>query len=119
MTDQITAELRALEPLFHVVPAASPREHVSELIADDFWEIGASGAIYSRDAVIDALAERGATPNDANWEVSDFAARELAPELWLVTYQLVQDAGRTSRRTTIWRRTDGRWVAEFHQGTLI
>ncbi|TPW76375.1 nuclear transport factor 2 family protein [Schumannella soli] len=119
MTDQITAELRALEPLFHVVPAGSAREQVSELVAEEFWEIGASGAIYSREAVIDALAERGETPNDANWEVSDFAARELADGLWLATYQLVQDAGRTSRRTTIWRRVDGRWAAEFHQGTLI
>jgi len=108
-----------VEPLFHVVPAEWPRDRVAELFAPGFWEVGASGSIYSRDDAIDVLAERAATPHDAAWEVSDFAAQELAPELWLVTYRLVQDAGRTSRRTTIWRRTDGRWAAEFHQGTLI
>ena len=54
----------------------------------------------------------------AGLEVSDFACRDAGDGTWLVTYRLRQDAGLT-RRLTVWRRVDGRWIALYRQGTII
>jgi hypothetical protein len=35
-----------------------------------------------------------------------------------MTYRLSQ-AERVSRRSTVWRRLNGRWQILYHQGTLI
>jgi hypothetical protein len=118
-TTTVESELEALEPLFHRFPPGTSRENVELLIGEDFWEVGASGSIYHRDMVVAALADRGATPHDDDWQVRDFAARELADGLWLATYELEQDRGRVSRRSTLWRREGEGWKAEYHQGTLI
>lgn len=112
-------QLRDLEPIFHRLPAGTRREEVAALVSEGFWEVGASGAVYTREHVLEALAERFETPHDDDWTLDDFDARELSPELWLVTYSLQQDRDRASRRSTIWRRvTGGGWRAEYHQGTL-
>jgi hypothetical protein len=37
----------------------------------------------------------------------------------MLTYTLVQDAIRTTRRLTIWERTDAGWKIVFHQGTVV
>lgn len=112
-------ELRALEPLFHRVPAGTSRDRIGELMSPHFWEVGASGTVYQREEVLDALADRFASPHDDDWELSDFAAREVATGLWLVTYELRQDRDRVSRRSTLWRRQGDGWLAEYHQGTLV
>jgi len=39
--------------------------------------------------------------------------------LYLLTYTLLQDKTRLTRRSTIWRRTDGDWKIVFHQGTVV
>ena len=54
----------------------------------------------------------------AGLEVSDLACRQAGDGTWLVTYRLRQD-GRSSRRLTVWRRDDDRWIALYHQGTVI
>ncbi|GAB1817744.1 nuclear transport factor 2 family protein [Herbidospora sp. RD11066] len=110
-------ELRALEPIFHRVPAGAGRAVFEALTADDFFEVGASGRLYPREYVLDTLAERHSRPHDDPWEIADFAARRLDGDTWLVTY-LLDQAGRLSRRSTIWTRTDAGWIARYHQGTL-
>lgn len=118
-SDTIVEELRALEPIFHRVPAGSGREVFDGVAGPDFWEVGASGTVYGRELLLEALSERFESPHDDEWRIDDFAARELAPELYLVTYELRQDRDRRSRRCTIWRRTAEGWRAEYHQGTLV
>ena len=56
---------------------------------------------------------------DDHWVVGDFACREVSPGVYLATYQLEQDAGRLSRRSTLWRFTTDGWKVLYHQGTLI
>lgn len=87
-------------------------------MAPEFWEIGASGNRYSKAFVLDALGERHATPVTETYLLTDFACQELAPCLYLATYRLDQD-GRLSQRSTIWRYSGGAWQAVFHQGTLL
>lgn len=88
------------------------------MMAPEFWEIGASGARYSKAFVLDALEQRHAKPFTESYVVTDFACQELSPDLYLATYRLDQ-GGRRSQRSTIWRRSGDSWLAVFHQGTLI
>jgi hypothetical protein len=69
--------------------------------------------------VLDTLAQRHGAPQDDHWVVTDFACRPIAPDVFLATYQLEQDGGRLSRRSTLWRLTPTGWKALYHQGTLI
>jgi len=112
-------ELIAREPLFHRPELGTARADVEGMIAADFWEIGASGRRYSRDYVLAVLASRqdAAQPEDV-WSTSDFHCRQLAEQVYLLTYTLFQGERKT-RRATIWQRTADGWQAVFHQGTVV
>lgn len=112
-------ELAAREPIFHRPEHGVTRADFERITEPDFWEIGASGARYSRAFVLDELDRRRAAPRAEHWETSEFECRPLAPDLYLVTYTLLQEGTRLSRRATIWRRTGDGWKIVFHQGTLV
>jgi hypothetical protein len=115
----VLEELKHREPIFHRAEFAASRVAIEAMVAPDFWEIGASGRRYSREYVLDTLEAREEDPLDEDdWETSDFHCRELARDLYLLTYTLLQGERRT-RRATIWRRTPAGWVIVFHQGTLV
>ena len=113
--------LRDLEPIFHRSPPGTSRAQFAAMLADDYWEVGASGTIYGRDEILDTVERRYADPDYlplAGLELDDFACRPAGDGTWLVTYRLRQHA-RLSRRLTVWRREGDRWIAMYHQGTVI
>lgn len=116
--EQATAALRAREPIFHRPEFGTSRADFDAMLAAEFWEVGASGRVYSKSFVLDTLEARHAAPVGEDFSVTDFACREIAPDLYLATYQLDQ-AGRLSRRATIWRYVNPDWQIVYHQGTLI
>jgi hypothetical protein len=119
--DDAGVALRAREPIFHRAELGTSRAVFEAMTAPHYWEVGASGTVYDRATVLAILDERYADPAYvpmAGLELSDFACRPVGAETWLVTYQLRQER-RRSRRMTLWQRTFGRWVAIYHQGTLI
>jgi len=93
-------------------------------MAPGFFEIGASGRLYSREFVLQTLEQRSRNPSfmeEERWKTSDFRLLRLGPETWLLSYLLDQNlptGHRLSRRTTLWRQTSGGWQVIFHQGTL-
>ena len=89
------------------------------MTVDDFWEIGASGRVYSRSFVLDELEKRYADPHTDQWETLDFQCRELGGDTYLLTYTLIQNGERRTRRSTIWQRSNDGWKIIFHQGTII
>jgi hypothetical protein len=111
-------ELIQREPLLHRPGFGITREEIEQMLAPDFWEVGASGRRYSRQFVLDALEERYENSTEAVWEVGDFHCLEIATDNFLVTYTLIQGE-RVTRRATIWRRTAEGWQAVYHQGTLV
>lgn len=116
---EVLDELRRREPIFHHPGFGTSRADYVRMTGDDFWEIGASGQRYSREFVLDVLEARLANPVDeSDWESRDFHVRELAPDVYLLTYTLRQGE-RLTRRSTIWRRADGDWKIVFHQGTVV
>ncbi|MGZ3304471.1 MAG: nuclear transport factor 2 family protein [Asticcacaulis sp.] len=116
--DAILGELAAREPIFHQRAFGTRREDLLKMTAEDFWEIGASGNVYTRDFVIETVLERYKTPEPYGWSCSSFSIRPLAEDLYLLSYVLEQPERRT-RRTTLWRKKDEAWQIVFHQGTVM
>jgi hypothetical protein len=69
--------------------------------------------------VLDALEKRHAAPHADVWETSDFQCRRLAGDVYLLTYTLLQNNERLTRRSTIWQRTNEGWKIVYHQGTIV
>ena len=110
--------LKSREPIFHHPEFGTRREDFERMIDPGFWEVGASGRVYSREVVLNELEKRHAPgPVNEDWQIEDCACKSLGGELFLFTYRLDQ-AGRLSRRATIWRLRGDQWTAVYHQGTL-
>lgn len=115
----ILEELEAREPIFHRPEFGTSRAHFEQLTEVDFWEIGASGRCYSRAFVLDELERRFSKPDEEAFEAKGFHCRSLGEDVYLLTYTLIQDQIRVTRRTTIWRKTAAGWKIAFHQGTVV
>ena len=94
------------------------RSQVEALLADDFFEFGASGRVWTREAILDLLASEDYIPP----AVEDFACRFIADGVALVTYRTVRINPETGQRdaalrSSLWTLQSGRWVVCFHQGT--
>lgn len=117
--ERVTQELYAREPIFHRSGPGTSRGEFDRMMADDFWEVGASGAKYSRHFVLDTLEHRHKSPVLEQLVVTDFACRCVSADTYLVTYQLLQDGGRRTRRSTLWQHSEDGWKILYHQGTVI
>ena len=114
---------KALEAELHRLESALARRDpelldgdataLAELIADDFFEFGASGRTWTAAEVRETLKTEA--PRDVPME--DFAVTRIAVGVALVTYRSRDP--RHARRSSIWVRRGGRWVMRFHQGTLV
>jgi hypothetical protein len=112
-------ELVSREPIFHRPELGTTRADFENMTLTDFWEVGASGRRYSRDYVLAELEKRYRRPGDDVWETSGFHCRRLAEDVYLLTYTLLQNGKRKTRRSTIWQRTPAGWKIGFHQGTIV
>jgi len=116
--DGILPELQACEARFHCPQADTTRGELQAMIADGFFEIGASGRRYDRRHALEVLRQRRGDPEPGAWRASEAACRPLGPSTWLLTYTLDQ-GGRLTRRATIWQHTALGWSALYHQGTRV
>jgi len=116
---EILKELISREPIFHRPEHGTRRADFENMTDPDFWETGASGRRYGRKQVLDALEERYSNPHADVWETSGFHCRRLADDVYLLTYTLLQDKVRKTRRATIWQRTPAGWKIVYHQGTIV
>lgn len=112
-------ELVNREPIFHRPERGTTRAHFENMTMPDFWEVGASGRRYSRDYVLAELEKRQQAPTADVWEATGFHCRELARDVYLLTYLLFQHNERLTRRSFIWQRTPEGWKIVFHQGTIV
>jgi hypothetical protein len=122
--NEVLTQLIAREPLFHHRQLVHSAETFDRETHEGFWEIGASGRVYSRDTVRDlVLARCAADPVDEmvleGWTTQDHRVDELGDNTYLFTYVL-HGQGRVTRRASLWRRTsDGCWRVIYHQGTVL
>ena len=115
----ILAELSSREPIFHRPEFGTSRADFERMTTDNFWETGASGRRYSRKFVLDTLESRHRTPHVDIWATTDFHCARLAADTYLLTYTLLQDGVRLTRRATIWQNTSDGWKIVYHQGTIV
>lgn len=112
-------ELRNREPIFHTERFGRTLDDFKRGTAPDFWEVGASGRRYSRDFILDMCnREALVDAKEAGWHATDFRLRQLGPDCYLLTYTLDQ-AGRLTRRATIWECGAEGWRIVYHQGTIV
>jgi len=119
--NKILDELKIREPIFHHPEKfGKTKEDIENQMCDEFWEVGASGNVYTKQDVIETLLERYNNPDYQDiWEAKDFELTKIAPDNYLLTYILIQDKTRVTRRSTLWRRINGDWKILYHQGTIV
>jgi hypothetical protein len=115
----VLAELSSREPIFHRPEFGTARTDFERMMVEDYWETGASGRRYSRPFVLEELEKRFSGPHKDAWETRDFFCRQLAPDVYLLTYMLLQNNVRVTRRSTIWQKASDGWKVIYHQGTLV
>jgi hypothetical protein len=116
---RVLDELCSREPIFHTERFGRSLEDFERSTAPDFWEVGASGRRYSRNFIL-GMRSRGALvdADPAGWKATGFGLRQLGPDCFLLTYTLDQ-AGRLTRRATVWERFGEDWRIRYHQGTTV
>ena len=113
MSDSIAKDLLELERTLMQPEVRHSAERLRAIIREDFFEIGASGRTYT---LADLIALLPAAPDGPAATITDFTARLLSPDVALVTYRT--QLGQIARlRSSIWRRDQGAWRLQFHQGT--
>ena len=114
-------ELKLREPIFHHPSRFGKSEDdIISQMCDEFWEVGASGNVYTKQDVIETLIKRYNNPNYQDiWETKNFALTQISSDNYLLTYILIQDKTRITRRSTIWRNVSGIWKILYHQGTIV
>ena len=83
------------------------------LLHPDFMEIGSSGRVWTRDAMMMALEE---DPGERT-ELEVLGADRVGTGAVLLTYRSYARSG-TTLRSSLWVLDNGRWRLRFHQGTV-
>ena len=115
--DSDWAELRVLEESLWRVETRFDLALMEKTFARDFYEIGRSGRIHTRQDCLDVSPE----PIDALLPLADFTVRLISADVAQVTYTShVTYGGVVQRglRSSIWTRTADSWALRFHQGTV-
>jgi ribonuclease HI len=90
----------------------SDASRLAELLHPSFEEIGRSGRLWGRDAIISELADEDAPA--ASLDV--LGVDRVAGDALLLTARTTDARGATLR-SSLWVRSSGRWRLRFHQGT--
>jgi len=106
------AELRRLERALAERRGDAVEGRLSELLADQFFEFGASGRIWDRAATAELVEGEPAV----DVELLAPAFHWLTADVVLLTYRIA--GSRPTLRSSIWVRAGEQWRIVFHQGTL-
>ena len=122
--EEVRKYLEKREPIFHHREYTNTRGSVDNEMHADFFEISASGKLYTRDFVLNYLEERyKKEPVDEmireNWKILNFNAELLADDIYMATY-ILDGQNRLTRRMTLWKgNLDDGFKILYHQGTVI
>lgn len=107
VAEVLELELRLLDPAVR-----ADRAQLERLLHPDFYEFGASGRMWRREAMVAALLSHPG-PVAAIERVRAPSVRDDAVP---ITYRAVSVGG-SSWRSSLWVRDDSGWRVLFHQGT--
>ena len=86
---------------------------LSELLSEDFSEVGSSGRLYSKSDYIDSLNRN----SGATIVLSKFNFTKLSEASVLVRYSSYFE-GKHAYRSSIWVCNNNQWQLLYHQGTV-
>ena len=110
-------KLRALEQSLWRAETRFDRTLMEKTFAKDFYEIGRSGRIHTRQDCLELSPE----PFEALLPLPNFRIRLIAADVAQVTYTshvTYEGSLQRGHRSSIWTRTAESWVLRFHQGTV-
>jgi len=114
----LTALLLNLEQLLMDPDFRKDRVRAAALLAEEFFEFGSSGRVWTRAEILDPSETSPPPP-----AVEDFIVRSIAPELVQVTYRAVrtmlEGGQQAALRCSLWVWREDRWQMIFHQGTKV
>ena len=113
MLEQLKAHIFVLEQSHIQNEIREDVNQLGDILADDFFEIGSSGYMYTReDCLTDGVVLSEMT-------MYNFELHALSNEVVLTTYFIVDATrNRNTYRSSIWKKVNGRWRLYFHQGTI-
>ncbi|GLQ10816.1 DUF4440 domain-containing protein [Devosia yakushimensis] len=115
------AEIWSLEEALHKPETRRSRQAVENLLAEDFVEFGASGAVYRREQIIDLLAEEN-DEDSGQLRTANHTLMPIGPDVVLLTYESRSEQSDGSERcvlrSSIWKHNGKQWQMLFHQGTI-
>lgn len=112
--DREIGQVLDLERELQSPPCRRDRRRLTELLAPDFAEIGASGRVWNRTQVIQSLLTEDPEPI----LLADLDGRRIAEDVVMVQWFSERTGGR-ALRTSIWRRSSDGWQLMHHQGTPL
>lgn len=95
-------------------------EVLTDLIDDEFIEIGSSATVYDKPKIIQWLL----SDNKSERSGTSFKVQKLSEGVFLLTYiSLIREKPgseiKKAMRSSIWRLRNDRWSMVFHQGTPL
>jgi ribonuclease HI len=100
----------ALERSLLTDEVRTDRAAVAALLHPDWQEIGRSGRLWTREAILEEIGP--IEPVD----VEVVSVDRIGPDTILLLWR-TSTGERSTLRSTLWLRTGGQWQARFHQGT--
>ncbi|MDQ1593829.1 MAG: ribonuclease, partial [Arthrobacter pascens] len=85
---------------------------IGVLLHPEFMEIGSSGRVWTRDAMMMSLEESPGSP----MELELIGAERIGADTILLTYRSHSRDG-AALRSSVWVLDGGQWRLRFHQGT--
>jgi len=107
--DDVASVIELERSLLTDAVRSTPRV-LGALLHPDWTEIGSSGRLLERGATLERLGSTPAT-------LEPIEATRLSDDVILLVWRAVTPE-RSSLRSSVWVRDDGRWRQRFHQGTV-
>ncbi len=110
----------SLEKELHSSLTRGNYARLNEIIADDFYEFGSSGNVWTKNDILTRLpSEDKSAPQILS---RNYQLKELSPDNYFVTYisyRLINgQEERVALRSSLWRKNNLQWQMIFHQGTF-
>lgn len=108
-------ELLEMERRFFKHSFISDKNWLDAVLHKDFKECGASGELFVRETVIEALLM---CSGDRDIKIYNFECSELVSGCWMVHY-ITKKGGKKYYRTSIWIAEESSIQLIFHQASLL
>lgn len=110
---ELKTHLKRLEELHLSGAVRKSGEALGHVLADDFFEFGSSGKVFTRQDFVD-----GASPHTLT--LHDWIMHPLGDQAVLTTYRVKNHSlNRETLRSSIWTHDGTEWKLYFHQGTRV